>query len=59
MTSAERRRAVRELEACVAKLIGKGWTLESLAFEDDVHEPFRARISVKIEGYDVERKGVM
>lgn len=59
MTSAERRRALRELEACVAKILAKGWTMECMETKDDTAEPFRAIIYLRHDGYDVETKGVM
>lgn len=59
MTSAERMKAQRDLERCVAKIIAKGWSLESLSTMDESAEPFRATICLKIEGLDYVSKGVM
>lgn len=59
MTSAERIKAQRDLERCIAKIVAKGWSLESIETCDAASEPFRAIVHLKIEGLDYVEKGVM
>lgn len=59
MTSAERARALRDLERCVARLLKMGWTLEEISTTDARNEDYRATITLTIAGYEPETKGVM
>lgn len=59
MTSAERRRAIRELEVIIARAAKKGWALQSLETVDERNEDFAVTLRMSHPGYDMERKGVI
>jgi hypothetical protein len=59
MTSAERMKAVREVEKMVQRIVAKGWRCEKIETCDEGNEPFRVAILLSTEGYDREpEKGI-
>lgn len=59
MTSAERRKAVAQVERLVNQIVRKGWRCEKIETCDEGNEPFRVAIVLSTEGYDREpEKGV-
>lgn len=59
MTSAERRKAMAEVERTVQRIVNKGWRCEKIETIDEGTEPFRVFITLSTEGYDREpHKGV-
>lgn len=54
MTSEERQKRLRQLEALVEVLVELGWTLDSLITEDTRDEPFKVQVNLTCDGSDPE-----
>jgi hypothetical protein len=59
MTSAERRRAERQLQRAIRAAVETGWVVECLETKAESSEPYRVVLYLRHDGYDVEEKGVM
>ena len=54
MNTGDRMVRMAEVERASQKLVDKGWKVERIAYEDERDEPFKAHVSLSVDGSKVE-----